>query len=130
MRISRPGWPRGQIISAAAVAMGLGAIGVLLPGAPVSLSLAAGMVFSAVGGLIPGALFAGVARHAPEPARISTVNGLLLQGVALGQLTGPSSASVFADAADSWAGVLWFALPATGLTLLLAYKLAQLETAR
>lgn len=123
-------WPRRRVIAVAALTMGLAAIFLLLPVLPVPLRLASAIVFSTVGGLIPGALFAGVPRHAPSPDQISTVNGLMLQGVAFGQLAGPASASLFVEATGTWAGALWFSLPVSGLTLILAFVLGRLETKR
>ncbi len=124
------GWPRRRVLALAAIVMGLTAIGLLSSSLPMPVRLAAAVVFSAVGGLIPGALFAGVAHHAPSPAQISTVNGLLLQGVAIGQLAGPSSASLFVEATGAWSGALWFSLPAALLMLVLSVILGRLETKR
>ncbi|MEM7430162.1 MAG: MFS transporter [Pseudomonadota bacterium] len=124
------GWPRRRVLLVAAVTMALTAICLLSPTLPITIRLAAAAIFSAVGGLIPGALFSGVARHAPDPGRISTVNGLLLQGVALGQLAGPSIASLFVEMTGSWSGALWFSLPVAVLMLGLAFLLGRQETER
>ena len=108
--------------------MGAMAVVLLTNVLPLSLRLAAALLFSSIGGLIPGALFAGVPRHAPAPGQVSTVNGLLLQGVAIGQLTGPSIASYCVEATGSWSGALWFSLPVAALSLVLAFALGRLET--
>lgn len=107
--------------------MAFGAIGVLSTAPPVLGRLGAGVLFSAVSGVIPGALFAGVPRHAPTPGQTSTLSGLLLQGAAIGQLIGPMTAAWFAGGSGSWSNVLWFTLPVAGATVVLAIILGRLE---
>ncbi len=121
------GWSRRAVILIGAAAMAFGAIGVLSTAPPVLGRLGAGVLFSAVSGVIPGALFAGVPRHAPTPGQTSTLSGLLLQGAAIGQLIGPMTAAWFAGGSGSWSNVLWFTLPAAGATVVLAIILGRLE---
>jgi MFS family permease len=121
------GISRQAVVLIAVAAMGIGAIGLLATYLPMGWRLASAVLFSALGGLIPGAMFAGAPVHAPHPSRISTVNGLLLQGVALGQLIGPSTAALFAGTASGWTGVLYFSLPVAALTGVLALLLGRLE---
>lgn len=71
-----------------------------------SIKIAAAIVFSAFGGLIPGALFAAVPAYAPRPDLIATTAGLMQQGSSLGQIIVPpllaSAASRGGGWADAW----------------------------
>ncbi|NKB54309.1 MAG: hypothetical protein GKR97_19220 [Rhizobiaceae bacterium] len=85
-------------------------------------------LFSAVGGLIPGALFAGTTIHSPDPSRLSSLNGLLLQGAALGQLLGPPIAALCVGETGDWTRILWFSTTAAALVCLMALIIGRLET--
>ena len=121
------GGRRQAILIAGALGMAIGAAVLLAVPVPVLWKLAGGAIFTIAGGLIPGALFAGTSVHAPASTEISTLNGLLLQGAAVGQLVGPPVAVTFAQATGAWSGVLWFTLPAALLTVVLAVMLGALE---
>ena len=125
------GLRRQTVILVACCAMGLGTIGAFSELLPVGGRLAGAALFAAVGGLIPGALFAGTPNHTPHPSRLSAVNGLLMQGAALGQVSGPPIAAVFVGLLNGWNGLLWFTVPAAIVTAFLAMGLGKLEaTAR
>lgn len=69
--------------------------------APVLRYLGA-LLFSVVGGLIPGTLFALAPRLAPDDRTISTTVGWMLQWAALGQVCGPPLVAWVAAAAGGW----------------------------
>lgn len=81
-------------------------------GAPAEVGFAwrygALLVFSSVGGLIPGTLFIMSARLAASPAAVSTTVGLMQQGSALGQGLGPPIIAVVAAQSLGW-GNTWIA---------------------
>jgi len=85
-------------------AMALGAF--LAYGAPTQhLALpryAGALLFSAVGGLIPGSLFALASRLAPGDRTVSTTVGWLMQWSAVGQVSGPPLAAWVASRAGGW----------------------------
>ena len=70
---------------------------------PFPLRYAAVLLLSAVGGLVPGALFALAVRFAPGPKSVSTTVGWMLQFSALGQFVGPPIVAWVAGATGTWA---------------------------
>ncbi len=123
------GFRRATLILVAAVAMAGGACMVMSDVLPVEARLAWAVCFSCFGGLIPGALFAGVRHHAPSPAHISTVNGLMLQGVAIGQFVGPALATYLVSVGGgNWSWSLYYLLPMAALTALAGLYLGRIES--
>ncbi len=119
---------RRVLILIAAAMMAAGAVVVMSEALPVPTRIAGALLFSSFGGLIPGSLFAGVARHAPSPAHVSTVNGLMLQGVAIGQLVGPAVTTWLVSHGDgTWNVSLFYLLPMAALTGLAGVMLGRLE---
>jgi MFS family permease len=70
-------------------------------GLPVLRYLGA-LLFSALGGLIPGSLFALAPRLAPSDRTVSTTVGWLMQWSAVGQVGGPPLAAWVASRAGGW----------------------------
>lgn len=60
------------------------------------------LVFSAVGGMVPTTVVAGLLRTAPGPATIATSLGLGQQLNALGQFAGPPAVAAVAQATGTW----------------------------
>ena len=85
-------------------AMALGAF--LAFGTPTSgtplVQFAGAVVFSTLGGLIPGTLFALAPRLAPSEPTISTTVGWMMQLSAVGQLAGPPFVAWLATLAGGW----------------------------
>ncbi|MCC2113796.1 MAG: MFS transporter [Hyphomicrobiales bacterium] len=121
------GRSRAAIVITVAAIMAACAIVVMGGFAPIAIRLIAAALLSAFGGLIPGVLFSGVPVHAPSPLHIASVNGLMLQGVALGQLIGPALTSFVVDLSGSWAGALAVLLPLAAATMLAGTGLGRLE---
>jgi MFS family permease len=71
-------------------------------GAPLALRFGAVMAFSAVGGLIPGTVFATIPAFSPHAGAVSTTSGLVQQGSSLGQLAAPPMLAAVAAAAGGW----------------------------
>ncbi|MEE4236538.1 MAG: MFS transporter [Anderseniella sp.] len=125
------GWQRRTLILLAAAMMATGAVIVMSEALPVALRIAGAVLFSSFGGMIPGSLFAGVPRHAPSPAHVSTVNGLMLQGVAIGQLIGPAATTwLVGMGGGGWGWSLAYLLPMAALTALAGIMLGRLERAQ
>ncbi len=74
----------------------------LPPSTPFLLRYSAVLMLSAVGGLIPGALFALAVRFAPGPRMVSTTVGWMLQFSALGQFVGPPVVAWVAGVSGGW----------------------------
>jgi len=71
------------------------------------LSYAGVLLFSAVGGLIPGTLFSLAVRVAPDDGTVSTTVGWMQQWSALGQFVGPPVAAWAAARAGGWHVTWW-----------------------
>jgi cyanate permease len=82
--------------------------------------------FSAVGGLIPGTLFALAVRVAPSPYTVSTTVGWTQQLSALGQLCGPPLAAWVAVRMGNWHSTWWVTVGCSIAGLLLATPLARI----
>ncbi|MEP1209145.1 MAG: MFS transporter [Rhizobiaceae bacterium] len=123
------GYSRQAVILIGATAMGLGGIGLFSDLLPVAGRLASATLFSALCGLIPGALFSGAERHVPDRSRLSSINGLLLQGAAVGQLMGPPIAALCVGNTGDWTRILWFSVTTAILVALLGVMLGRQEKA-
>lgn len=86
------------------LAMGIGSMLAFVPWEawPAAARYAAVLVFSGVGGVIPGTLFSLSVRLAPGPAAVSTTVGWMQQWSALGQFAGPPIVALVASRAGSW----------------------------
>ena len=116
----------GLIIGTSAVMALMGAV-IFLDWFGLGIRFAAAIVLSAVGGLIPGALFAGAPVHAPRPGLVASVSGLLMQGAALGQLIGPPAAGWLVSATGNWSAATGLMVLAAGLTCCSAVALGRIE---
>ena len=71
-------------------------------GLPPAMRYLAVLLFSAVGGVIPGTLFSLAVRMAPSEKTISTTVGWMQQWSAFGQLAGPPLVAAVASQAGGW----------------------------
>lgn len=117
-----------RLLIAGFVAMAIGsalAFGTL-PGA---LRYAGALLFSMVGGLIPGTLFSLGVRLAPGDDTVSTTVGWMQQWSAFGQFVGPPIVAFVASAVGGWqwSGAVTgaFAMAGLVLSLLIATRLAK-----
>ena len=118
---------RMRLIHVASAAMALGAVLVFYEGFPVAVRIAGGILFSSVSGMIPGSLFAGVPIHAPSPRHVSTVNGMMLQGVSIGQFAGPAITTLLVGLTGSWTAGLIFVFPISAAAFIGGSVLGRLE---
>ena len=94
-------------------------------GLPAGIRYAGVLLFSMVGGLIPGTLFAMAVRLAPGPDTVSTTVGWMQQWSACGQFAGPPVVAWVAGAAGGW-GWTWTVTGGCALAgLLLAWQLGR-----
>lgn len=66
------------------------------------LTVFSAIVFTAVGGLVPGTLFASAQRIVSTPVLAGVVIGFILQAAGLGQLIGPPLMTTMVELMDSW----------------------------
>lgn len=92
------------------------------------------LVFSMVGGLIPGTLFSLSVRVAPDAGAVSTTVGWMQQWSAIGQFAGPPLVAIAAARTGSWNAVWWITggLAVAGMLLAagMARHLRSLSVAR
>ena len=84
-------------------------------------------MFSAVAGVIPGAIFSGLPVHAPTPQHISTANGMVMQTSQAGQFVGPITLAWLAAHYGGWGATLWAMLAFAGCAALCGLALARIE---
>lgn len=92
------------------------------------------LLFSAVGGLVPGTLFSLAVRVAPDDSTVSTTVGWMQQCSSIGQFAGPPLAAWAAARAGSW-DVIWtvtgaFALAGMVIATVIARLLQRHAAAR
>ncbi len=107
------GVPRGLLIGSAAATMGVTAWLVYQPWTGAAGSVVLAFVFSYFGGMLPASVMSGSPVHAPGPNRIGTTNGLIMQGVNIGQLTGPPAFAAIVSVGGWSAGPLLVVAVAT-----------------
>lgn len=108
------GIPRAAVIAGAAISMAFCAAGIFLDGMPDLARLILAGVYSAVIGVVPGALFTGLPVHSPRPELVGASTGLLMQGSNLGGLIGPPIAGALV-ASGGWPAVAWLTSIALGI---------------
>ena len=106
-RLLQRGWPAPWLLAAGYLAMALGALLAFAAdaqgqGLSAPLRYAGVLLFSAVGGVIPGTLFSLAVRLAPGEHTVSTTVGWMQQGSALGQFFGPPIVAWVATLAGGW----------------------------
>jgi CP family cyanate transporter-like MFS transporter len=113
------------LLGAGFLAMGFGALAAFAPwtgeaGTAVAAARYAGvLLFSTVGGLVPGTLFSVAVRVAPGDGAVSTTVGWVQQWSAFGQFAGPPLVAAAAAASGRWDAVGWIcaALALGGIVL-------------
>ena len=95
-------------------------------GHPVAQYLAV-LVFSAVGGLIPGTLFSLAVRLSPSPQTVSTTVGWVQQLSSLGQFIGPPVVAWLAAFAGGWHLTWWFTVACSVAGVVFASLLQRLS---
>ena len=108
------GLPRVVVIVGAAVSMAFCAAGVFVDGVPDLLRLMLAGVYSAVIGVVPGALFTALPVHSPRPELVGASTGLLMQGSNIGALLGPPITGALV-AAGGWQAAAWLTSIALGI---------------
>ena len=118
---------RGPMVVAASAIMAACSAGMLGPLLPDVLRYLLCLVFSACAGVIPGAIFSGLAVHARTPQHISTANGLVLQASQAGQFFGPIALAWLASRHGGWGATLWAMLAFAAGAALCGLALLRIE---
>ena len=93
---------RWKLLAVTYLVMAPCAAGAFSAALPPMLTVALAAIFSAVGGLLPAAILAGTAVHAPSRDHVATVNGFVVQGSHVGVVVGPPVFAVFVAAFGGW----------------------------
>jgi MFS family permease len=88
------------------------------------------LIFSAAGGMAPGALFASVPHNAPHPWLIATTSGLMMQGSNLGSTLGPPALALLVTATGTWQSGAWLLCAMLALCVMAAFALGRSEKNR
>lgn len=139
-RLLQHGVPAPRLLQCGFIAMAVGAVVAFAPWTASTAPAAAVarylgvLLFSAVGGLVPGTLFSLAVRVAPDDSTVSTTVGWMQQWSAFGQFAGPPLAAWAAARAGSW-NFTWtitgaFALGGMGVAAGIARFLAAHASAR
>ena len=90
------------------------AAGIFVDGVPDLLRLVLAGVYSAVIGVVPGALFTAIPVHSPRPELVGASTGLLMQGSNFGGLLGPPITAALV-VAGGWPAAAWLTSAALGI---------------
>jgi MFS family permease len=101
-RLLAKGVGPGRLMSFAYGVMGMGAVLAFAGDVPPLVAYLAVLLFSGVGGLIPGTLFGVSVRLAPDDDTVSTTVGWMQQLSALGQFIGPPAVAWLASTVGDW----------------------------
>lgn len=106
-RLLQRGAPPQRLMRIGFGVMALGAMGLYLPLWPDGAAAVAGpfvsvLLFSSVGGLVPGTLFSQAVRLAPSPGTVSTTVGWMQQWSSFGQFAGPPLVAWLASRVGGW----------------------------
>ena len=113
------GLPRVVIIAGAAISMAFCAAGIFVDGVPDLWRLVLAGIYSAVIGVVPGALFTALPVHSPRPELVGASTGLLMQGSNIGGLVGPPITGALV-AAGGWPAAAWLTSGSLGVLTLSA----------
>ena len=104
------GASRWKIIAISLAIMGVLSFVILSTPLPGLAKFICAGVFSAVGGMIPGAVLAGAPVHAPAPNLIGIVNGVVVQGANIGNFLGPIAMGAAVAWLGGWQAAGWLPL--------------------
>jgi MFS transporter, CP family, cyanate transporter len=92
---------------------------------PVALRFCAVLLFSMVGGLIPGVLFTLAVRVAPSPVAVAATVGWMQQWSSFGQFVGPPAVAWVASSYGGWQWTWVVTSSCAAVGLMLAWRLGQ-----
>jgi predicted MFS family arabinose efflux permease len=131
-RLLQRGVPAPVLLYCGLAAMAVGAVLAFAPWtASTSLSAVAAryagvLLFSAVGGLVPGTLFSVGVRLAPDESTVSTTVGWMQQWSSIGQFAGPPLAALLAARTGGWESTWCVTVSFAAIGIVLATAIGRL----
>lgn len=101
------GVQRWVLLAMVAAVVSVLAVAVYSAPLPIGARVLCAFVFSMIGGILPTACLAGAPVHAPSPAQVGAVNGIIVQGANLGTLLGPPALAAAVALAGGWREAGW-----------------------
>jgi MFS transporter, CP family, cyanate transporter len=139
-RLLQRGFAASGLIQCGFAAMAIGAVLAFAPwtastsAAALATRYAGVLLFSMIGGLVPGTLFSVGVRLAPDDSTVSTTVGWMQQWSSIGQFVGPPLAALAAARTGGWEATWWvtvsFAVAGMLLATLIGRALGHRPTAR
>jgi MFS family permease len=124
------GASRWLLIAIGSAIMGATSIGIYASGVPDDLRYLLAVAFSGFAGLVPSSIMSSAPVHAPSPAQLGTMNGLIVQGSNLGQVVGPPGLAALVAVAGGWQAAPWLVAVLSVIGVLLAIAIGRIERAR
>ena len=99
--------PRWCLLSFVFTVITLTTLGIYYAGTPQPVRIILLIIYSYIGGFIPGTLMAGVPFHSPGKECLGTTNGVMTQGSNLGTLLIPPALALVVSAMGGWHMAPW-----------------------
>lgn len=130
-RLLQRGWAPGRLMALGFVCMAVGAVLAYVAdaqqqGLPFAWRYAGVLLFSCMGGLVPGTLFSMAVKVAPNHKTVATTVGWMQQWSAFGQFAGPPLVAWVASASGGWRWTWVVTCACAGVGLALTGALARL----
>jgi len=123
------GAQRWLLIAVANIIMGVTAALLLGTFSPDASKVPLAIIFSVGSGVLPAAVFAGAAIHAPKPSLISMASGFAVQGAAIGMLLGPPLMAFVVGSLGGWGQAWWVMLVGPVFGIVIALRILKIERA-
>jgi len=119
--------PRGRIIGATFVVIGLAFVGIFAPGLPDPARYALAVFYSLIAGTVPAAALSAGMRYARSPAELGVIQGLIINITHIGIFIGPPLVAASVTWGGSWDAVLWVMLACAAVGIAAAAAIGRYE---
>jgi MFS family permease len=97
---------------------------------PFEARIAGAFAFTAIGGVIPGTLYASAPHFVARPGQMAGIVGLLMQGAGMGQVLGPLLLTAVVDGFGGWSYAALYTVAMTIVGVLFAVLLSRVKPNR
>lgn len=123
------GIARWHLLAVSSLALGVFPLGIFAVELAEVWRLLCAAGFALIGGLIPGAVFAGIPAHAPTRHQAGAVTGVILQGSSFGLLFGPPVLAAIVLRFGGWNESSWLYLILGAAGIVIAFVIRSVEGA-